>query len=685
MVCRRIKYTLVVWALIHGLLLCSAVKAENYALLIGVSDYPALRPLNLTLKGPANDVSLMYDVLIQKGFKPHNIITLADGITDTPKPTRNNILRAFGQLTNKLNPDDVVYLHFSGHGSQQPASTIEEADGMDEIFLPYDIGQWNGAKGHVENAITDNEMHILLSAIRKTGAFVWAVFDSCHSGTMTRSGGGLVNRNVPVSALGWDGKTPHLESLPTTASATQDLPLAPYVAFYAAQPSETTAELNQPRFTADGVPKKVHGMFTFQLARALLNTNAGTYRQLAQKILHAYRAQNTVQSTPLFEGTLDKPMLSNGAEQITSEWQIQRCRGTYFINAGALNNISEGDHFSIIEKTDDGEINQFSAEAVGVGISTSQLQVTDGSKLNNRWYARLEQSSPSFVTRIALPDELNPGSDPKEQIRLAQIAVQLGQDTSKHVSWVSNNQDAEFRLFTSPDSECQGRLWIMPVDSLFECDERRHFSIPLHIENIAEQLKIKALRIAKAQNLLKLVSHYDSSATDLNVQLRVTHTEPGGAVQQLKPGNTIHTKDGDRISIELHNNGSIAVDATLFFVGSNHEIIVDFPNATQPINRLQPGDVAKISGFEISEKTIGIDTMVLVAVAAKPQSEIKNYAFYAQSNFIVNRNTPYTDIETLFQQAGFGHSARSTSTMDKGSVSIQSISWHVLPSRTEEQ
>ena len=55
------------------------------------------------------------------------------------------------------------------------------------------------------NVITDNEFADAFTAIRKTGATLWLVFDSCHSGTITRGAPGeddLVMREIKPTDLG---------------------------------------------------------------------------------------------------------------------------------------------------------------------------------------------------------------------------------------------------------------------------------------------------------------------------------------------------------------------------------------------------------------------------------------------------------------------------------------------------
>ena len=105
-----------------------------------------------------------------------------------PPATLAAIRAAFADLTEKAQPGDFIYLHFSGHGTQAPALDPDsELDGLDELFLPVDIGKWNDSVGAVENALVDDEIGALIDGLRAKGADVWVVFDSCPSGTATRS------------------------------------------------------------------------------------------------------------------------------------------------------------------------------------------------------------------------------------------------------------------------------------------------------------------------------------------------------------------------------------------------------------------------------------------------------------------------------------------------------------------
>ncbi|MEI2652256.1 MAG: caspase family protein [Microthrixaceae bacterium] len=188
-----------------------AFARENYALLIGANQYPALEE-RWWLKGPANDVQLVATYLTTEApvpFPAEHVTVLSDGVAGAEAPTLAAIRGAFAELTAEVQPGDFVYLHFSGHGTQAPAKDAStELDGLDELFLPVDIGPWSDQVGEVQNALVDDEIGALIDGLRAKGANVWAVFDSCHSGTATRAVESAEDdvrvRQLPPEALGID-------------------------------------------------------------------------------------------------------------------------------------------------------------------------------------------------------------------------------------------------------------------------------------------------------------------------------------------------------------------------------------------------------------------------------------------------------------------------------------------------
>jgi len=286
--------------LIAFLLIISPAQAADLALLVGVSGYPSL-PAELRLQGPANDVRLLRQALLKKGVLPERINVLADGVEEANGlPTLASIRAALQKLAGQAGSGDWVMLYFSGHGSQQPRlqSDGNEPDRLDEIFLPYDVGRWHGKIGRVEGALIDDEIGVAIRAIRRRGAQVWVVFDTCHAGDMIKAyppGRDAQVRGLPSQALGIPDK-----SLPLGHAGLSRRTPDGVVAFYASQADEPALE---ERFAMGLQPARRQGVFTWHLAHELARSSQN-FQSLAQRIQLRYRQEKRPFPTPQFVGAL---------------------------------------------------------------------------------------------------------------------------------------------------------------------------------------------------------------------------------------------------------------------------------------------------------------------------------------------------------------------------------------------
>lgn len=112
------------------------------AVLIGIN-YPGTKA---ELKGCVNDVKRMYACLVDRyGFSKENITVLIDTDDRYTQPTGRNIRRALGNLVGSAEPGDVLFVHYSGHGTRLPAETGEDDDtGYDECIVPSDMNLITG-------------------------------------------------------------------------------------------------------------------------------------------------------------------------------------------------------------------------------------------------------------------------------------------------------------------------------------------------------------------------------------------------------------------------------------------------------------------------------------------------------------------------------------------------------------
>lgn len=362
--------------LIFGLsLLGSAPAAEAgvRALLIGVSDYDDALGI-ADLAGPPNDVRLLERALEARDVS--DVTVLSDGIEGAPPPTRQAILAALAALAAEAGPGDLVYVHFSGHGTQQFDHDGDESDGLDEVFLPADAARGEPGSGRIANAISDDEIGAAMARIRAAGADVWLVMDSCHSGSGMRAVGTEARaRFVDPAVFGIDATAAHERdgTAPVETMTTGDLP-GGIVAFYAAQSDELAYEVEI------GAEGRAYGLFSAKLAARLQDRTALSYRQLFQAVLsdmNAAPGSGTARSqTPLWEGTLGEAAVLGGGDTAGLR-QFQVEGDTVF--AGLVHGFPEGTLVALVTDAAaaQGEVIGF-AQLEGVGPASATLRHVAG-------------------------------------------------------------------------------------------------------------------------------------------------------------------------------------------------------------------------------------------------------------------------------------------------------------------
>ncbi|MFN5515307.1 MAG: caspase family protein [Cyanobacteriota bacterium] len=169
-----------------------------YSLLIGI-DYYQPNPYYASLQGAVRDIDKVASFLEKSLEIPaenmtrltsplgerdtHSLADVRAARREQP-PTYDNIVRAFAALTEKAQPKDLIYIHYSGHGGRAKTLFPElKGEGQfDEGLVPMDVG----TDGHY---LRDVEMATLLKRMTGKGLIVTVIFDSCHSGGATRGDG----------------------------------------------------------------------------------------------------------------------------------------------------------------------------------------------------------------------------------------------------------------------------------------------------------------------------------------------------------------------------------------------------------------------------------------------------------------------------------------------------------------
>ena len=353
----------------------SANGPTKRALLIGVDDYPHLSSSE-QLKGCVNDAKA-YHALLQNpfGFPEENIQLLTN-----EKADRDGILAAFDRLVNETGQDDIVVFQYSGHGSWCWDQEGDEPDGKDETIVPYDSGR----RGRDNRDITDDEIQLrLLDLADKTGN-ITLIFDSCHSGTITREVFEDRARSLP-GAGEHDNLPPALKERDRdrlNESLRQNGPSGwlaignRYVLMAGCRDEERSYEHQ----TEDGDEPVIHGAMTYFLCQALLQSTSGTtYRDVFTRVKSKVTAAKS-QQHPQIEGTLDREIFGiRDIEPLQSIRVTNRSGKEVTLAGGSAHGMTKGSKWSIHETdarepTDENQLGMVVIRSVRATESTAAIE-----------------------------------------------------------------------------------------------------------------------------------------------------------------------------------------------------------------------------------------------------------------------------------------------------------------------
>ncbi len=126
------------------------------------------------------DVPIVIEMLKNSGYQNKNVVTLVN-----QQATKSRIMDAFSLLIKSCRLNDIIYIHFSGHGQRVTDIDGDEEDGWDESWIPYDAYRDYCVQDRGEKHLIDDEIYQLLFEIKsKIGANgkILVVADACHSG-----------------------------------------------------------------------------------------------------------------------------------------------------------------------------------------------------------------------------------------------------------------------------------------------------------------------------------------------------------------------------------------------------------------------------------------------------------------------------------------------------------------------
>lgn len=162
--------------------------ADIYGIVIGIDKYSQY----VSLDGAVNDAKMVADSLKAIGAKQVKLL-LDD------QATRDEIKKAWNELSGQAKSGDTLFFTFAGHGAQHPERIKgSESDGQDEFYV---LGNFTESDKNTYERVIDDDLQEWFG--KRPDINVILVSDSCHSGTMTRSykHSQLKYRKAPVKAI----------------------------------------------------------------------------------------------------------------------------------------------------------------------------------------------------------------------------------------------------------------------------------------------------------------------------------------------------------------------------------------------------------------------------------------------------------------------------------------------------
>lgn len=690
----RIRHAFLATALaVAASLPAASAWAEKFALFVAVNDYPLLGE-SARLNGPANDADLMSRYLLatpELGFSRERMTILANGgIAADGAPTRQEIGERLDALADEVSTGDFVYIHFAGHGSRQRArDPRSEPDGLDEIFLPADTKP--AENGTYPNALVDDDLGAALDAIRARGAFVFILFDSCHSSTATRATGaepeGTHYRWLPEPYE--PGEVPGAADAAareaTLAAGESKGDAGGLVAFYAAQTIEKTPEMPLPR---DGEQAKTYGLFSYTMLSVLAKNPDITYRELAQGILHRYAAGNFTKPTPLFEGELDRVVFGETDRAPRLAWPVAVDGGKALIRAGALQGLERGAILALLPDplADEGQALGFLRVRTNDPLAAEATPARYGglnppvlAELPATAVARIVEEPLSFRLRVeltALPGGAH--NDAAAYARREVEKIAADEQLPANLALVAPGEQADLQLIVASTGELypnesggEPRLWFLPPGGELPADKPH--SIGLEGGMTPEQqaqLRENFVAVFRATSLAQLteLSELDRGKVRFGLEQQPAGA---GAPRKLERSTVPVLARGDQLIFSIDNQSTKAVDVDMLLIGPNYSI------KHMLGLRFQRGDNIKGALGDIADASTGLWRLVVVMREAGRNSVHSDLSFLNQigTQTRAQAATGARDFGQLLKDIGGGAATRGASSLAgrntlKGSLDI---------------
>jgi hypothetical protein len=520
-------------------------------------------------------------------------------LTTKKETTHQNIVRTFQEfLVDQTSPGDVVYFHYSGHGTEvsddddSPFNPIrgESIDGMDASLVPSDYKTQSDGS----NNIRGDEISILLDKLaQRHPSSVTLTIDSCYSGTITRGGLTLV-RGATYSGPKPKPRAPDgNEKSPSGLLKNGSLESLGYVLLSATNNGELAHEN----------PEGNMGAFTSALAKALAAANnTTTYRDVFQQVESEVKAKIYGQD-PQIEGPRDQILMTGLNLPRQAYIPVRVVNGHLLLEYGQLQGLTKGSRFAIYAPgTQDFHDAHPLAEAEisELNPTNSSLSLLPGTNvaLEDLNASRAVETTHGFGdTRLKLAMTKDAQSVVKQDVIERMKSIGMADLTSDQNSpWdmlicqgpcpnempgaqtTSTTPAGQFFTLERSDGSIVSRYSVDSADDMIVALQREaQWQYVKGLENKNPLIDLR-MRLVPVTNV-KFINHRAVSADAVRKEV-----EPS-------TGGQISLRDGDTVMLELKNVGAEDAYVTVMDLRSDHSIGPLWPHPDIPFGNAEDNKI----------------------------------------------------------------------------------------------
>lgn len=630
--------------LVVGSLLFAAQQAaaDVYAVVIGIDAYKNYGSLD----GAVNDAKMVADSLNVIGAKQVKLLV-------DDKASRDEIKKAWNDVSAQAKAGDTVFFTYAGHGAQQPERVKgTEADGKDEFYALANFGE---SGQNTYERLVDDDLQEWFS--KRPDLNIILVSDSCHSGTMTRAykkKSKLKYRKIDMTAM-TDDVLP-ISNNPDIINE-QKTKLANVISFSGVPDNEEVPEVN--------IENKPHGALSWYFSKGLMgfadNNKDGTVSltELKNYLIEKVSMETEGQQHPQISFANDMALIQKDANnQKVITFSIAKNKANATLVQSVLDSLKG---IQLVDK--ERGVLEWNIDAGEIRDQANNLVYSLPGENATKAYKRKDQSAES--------------KNPQELSKLIQSAIDgfLAKKTDdnkisldgdlKPISFSMTKGSNRDAFINTALKKLSGIQLIESESGVLEWDVdggviRNQFNDIVYIFSSAENKEKESRQNGKDDIAPEAITRLQAIINKYRLIDKLKILSDGGLEIKLLPSDKLHTK-GEAVSFEVNRLKypyftliNLAVDGTINFLYPNSQY-------NDPLNI--PEDKPYKLELEVSEP-FGADHFVAIA-SDKPLSslhEALKKLNNTSSSLEELRKTLFTELKETKYQIGI-HASFTAGTL----------------------